>query len=99
MTSHALKSFWKCYEKLPAHIQTLADKNFALFKANPSLDFSRRAKFTPPKSVAATVPWLASGTATTIGSGSAPTRSTTNSGSKLSAHGTESQAELTRMVS
>ena len=44
MTSHALKSFWKCYDRLPAHAQKLADKNFALFKANPwhpSLDFAR----------------------------------------------------------
>jgi len=35
VTSHALKSFWRCYEKLPVHVQKLADKNFALFKANP----------------------------------------------------------------
>src|SRR5262249_33172563 len=31
VTSHALPSFWKCYEQLPKHIQHLADKNFALF--------------------------------------------------------------------
>ena len=24
MTSHALKSFWKCYDQLPAHVQKLA---------------------------------------------------------------------------
>ena len=35
MKSHALGSFWKCYEQLPQHIQKLADKNFALLKANP----------------------------------------------------------------
>ena len=35
MTSHALASFWKCYEQLPVNIQKLADKQFALFKANP----------------------------------------------------------------
>jgi len=28
-------SFWKLYEKLPRHIQNLADKNFALLKENP----------------------------------------------------------------
>ena len=45
MTSHALASFWKCYEQLPANIQKLADKQFALFKANPlhpSLGFRRK---------------------------------------------------------
>lgn len=45
MTSHALKSFWRCYDLLPAHIQKLADKNFALFKASPrhpSLGFSKK---------------------------------------------------------
>jgi len=45
VTSHALASFWKCYEQLPAHIQKLADKNFVLFKANPrhpSLGFSKK---------------------------------------------------------
>jgi hypothetical protein len=45
VTSHALKSFWKCYDKLPAHIQNLADKQFALFKANPrhpSLGFAKK---------------------------------------------------------
>jgi hypothetical protein len=44
VTSRALKSFLKCYERLPAHIQKLADKNFALFKTNPrhpSLGFSK----------------------------------------------------------
>ena len=45
MTSHALASFGKCYEQLPANIQKLADKQFALFKANPlhpSLGFRRK---------------------------------------------------------
>src|SRR6266436_1420852 len=45
VTSHALKSFWKCYEELPAHIRELADKKFVLFKANPrhpSLGFSKK---------------------------------------------------------
>ncbi len=31
----ASPSFWECYEKLPAHVQQLADKNFALLKENP----------------------------------------------------------------
>ncbi len=47
MTSRALKSFWKCYDELPAHVQKLADKNFALFKANPwhpSLGFSKKGE-------------------------------------------------------
>ena len=45
MTSHALPSFWKCYEQLPKHIQKLADKNFALFNKNPghpSLGFRKK---------------------------------------------------------
>ena len=45
MTSHALKSFWRSYNKLPKHIQRLADQKFALFKANPwhpSLGFARK---------------------------------------------------------
>ena len=45
MTSHALKSFWKCYDKLPAQAQSLADKKFALFKADPwhrSLGFAKK---------------------------------------------------------
>jgi hypothetical protein len=43
--SHALASFWKCYEELPRHVQKLADKNFTLFKANPhhpSLGFKKK---------------------------------------------------------
>jgi len=45
VTSHALESFWKRYQRLPAHVQKLADKNFALFKANPrhpSLGFKKK---------------------------------------------------------
>jgi len=45
VTSHALESFWKCYQRLLAHVQKLADKNFALFKANPrhpSLGFKKK---------------------------------------------------------
>ncbi len=53
MTSHALKSFWKCYERLPAHVQKLADKK----------------AFTQSKSVAATELLLESETVITIGSG------------------------------
>jgi hypothetical protein len=36
MTRHfASNTFWSAYEKHPAHVQELADKNFALLKANP----------------------------------------------------------------
>jgi hypothetical protein len=45
VTSHALRSFWKCYKQLPRQVQRLADKNFALFKQNPrhpSLGFSKK---------------------------------------------------------
>ena len=57
MTSHALKSFWKCYDQLPARIRKLADKNFALFKANPwhpPWGLARKVKSILLKSVAAT---------------------------------------------
>jgi hypothetical protein len=36
--------FWECYAKLPRNIRTLADKNFALLKADPkhpSLHFKK----------------------------------------------------------
>ena len=45
MNSRALPSFWKCYHKLPQHIQRVADKNFVLFKSNPhhpSLGFRKK---------------------------------------------------------
>jgi hypothetical protein len=45
LKSHALASFWKHYQRLPEHIQKLADKNFTLFKANPrhpSLGFQKK---------------------------------------------------------
>jgi hypothetical protein len=36
--------FWRCYERLPAEIRQLADKSFALLKADPhhpSLHFKK----------------------------------------------------------
>jgi hypothetical protein len=45
VSSHALPSFWKCYNQLPPHIRKLADKNFALFRENPfhpSLGFKKK---------------------------------------------------------
>jgi len=35
MRHFAGPSFWECYEKLPSHLQELADKNFNLLKENP----------------------------------------------------------------
>jgi hypothetical protein len=35
MKHYASPSFWELYEKLPKHIQSLADKNFVLLKENP----------------------------------------------------------------
>jgi hypothetical protein len=35
VTHHASRSFWDAYAALPAEIQDLADKNFALLKADP----------------------------------------------------------------
>ena len=45
MKSHALVSFWQCYDALPEHVQSLAKKNFALFKTtprHPSLGFQKK---------------------------------------------------------
>jgi mRNA-degrading endonuclease RelE of RelBE toxin-antitoxin system len=44
MRHFATPSFWQSYEKLPEQVRRLADKNFALLKANsqhPSLHFKR----------------------------------------------------------
>ena len=38
------KRFWKCFDALPAEVQTLARKNFVLLKrdpSHPSLQFKR----------------------------------------------------------
>lgn len=43
----ASDSFWSAYDKLPARVRDLADKNFALLKENPqhpSLQFKRVGK-------------------------------------------------------
>lgn len=48
MQHFASHSFWSAYEKLPARIRELADKNFALLKANPqhpSLHFKKIGKY------------------------------------------------------
>jgi hypothetical protein len=42
MKSRATRRFWECYNRLPAHIQKLAVKNFRLWQADsshPSLAF------------------------------------------------------------
>lgn len=35
MTHHASPDFWACYHALPAEVQELANKAFALLKADP----------------------------------------------------------------
>jgi hypothetical protein len=48
MRHFASRRFWQTYEKLPAHIRELADKNFALLKqdpAHPSLHFKKVGRF------------------------------------------------------
>ncbi len=45
---HATDRFWKCFNKLPSHIQDLARQNFTLLKSNPrhpSLHFKKIRKF------------------------------------------------------
>ncbi len=48
MKHFASPRFWQHYERLPTPIQQLADKNYALLKANPhhpSLQFKQIARF------------------------------------------------------
>ncbi|HYS45349.1 MAG TPA: hypothetical protein VEM35_02860 [Rhizomicrobium sp.] len=48
MKHFASDSFWSAYEKLPAHVRALADKNFARLKENPqhpSLHFKKAGRF------------------------------------------------------
>jgi hypothetical protein len=48
MKHRASAKFWHYYEQLPVKIQTLADDNFDLLKANPrhpSLHFKRVGRF------------------------------------------------------
>ena len=48
MKHRASAKFWQYYNQLPAKIQTLADDNFALLKANarhPSLHFKKVGRF------------------------------------------------------
>jgi hypothetical protein len=44
----ATSRFWSCFQRLPEHIRALADKNFALLKANPehpSLHFKKIGEY------------------------------------------------------
>jgi hypothetical protein len=44
----ASRAFWEAYEKLPAQVRALADKNYALLKENPShpsLQFKKVGRF------------------------------------------------------
>ncbi len=48
MRHFASPLFWECYEKLPSHLQELADKNFVLLKENPqhpSLHIKKTSKY------------------------------------------------------
>ena len=48
MNHFASRDFWHCYNGLPAHIQKLADKNFALLQtdpSHPSLHFKKVGRF------------------------------------------------------
>ena len=48
MTHFAKRSFWKSYEALPSDVRQLADKSFALLRANPrhpSLHFKKVGRF------------------------------------------------------
>jgi hypothetical protein len=48
MNHFASAAFWRCYNALPANIHELADKNFALLKADahhPSLHFKSVGRY------------------------------------------------------
>ncbi|HEX8166283.1 MAG TPA: hypothetical protein VF601_10920 [Beijerinckiaceae bacterium] len=48
MRHFASPSFWAAYDKLPAPIRALADRNYALLKENPqhpSLHFKKAGRF------------------------------------------------------
>ncbi len=48
MNHHASPDFWECYRALPASVQELADRAFALLKADPrhpSLHFKKVGRF------------------------------------------------------
>lgn len=48
MIHFASHEFWRCYNLLPANIQKLADKNFAMLQADPnhpSLHFKKVGRF------------------------------------------------------
>lgn len=48
MSHFTLPSFWELYERLPASIQELADKNYELLKKNPrhpSLQLKKVGKY------------------------------------------------------
>nr|WP_281517551.1 hypothetical protein [Ferranicluibacter rubi] len=33
--SYATAAFWKCYDALPGHVRTVADRNFDILKGDP----------------------------------------------------------------
>ena len=44
----ASRAFWDAYQRLPAHVRELADKNYALLKQDPqhpSLHFKKAGRF------------------------------------------------------
>ena len=48
MKHFASSVFWECYQRLPASVRAVADKNYALLKADashPSLHFKKVAKY------------------------------------------------------
>ena len=48
MNHFASRGFWRCYNALPANLQELADKNFALLQvdaSHPSLHFKKVGRF------------------------------------------------------
>jgi hypothetical protein len=78
----ASSRFWRCYGALPAEVRDLADKNFRMLNADPSTPRSisscwRAKGSTAPESGCSTAHLICRPPLACIGSGSAPTRTTT----------------------
>jgi hypothetical protein len=80
VTSHALKSFWRCYDLLPRISRSLRIKISPCLRLTRGILLSalaRKAQFILSRSVGATSHWLASETIIITGSGSEHTKNTT----------------------
>jgi hypothetical protein len=79
--SHAVPEFWDCYSRLPESVRTLADKKYALFQENPfhpSLGFQQKGGVWTVDIGVHTGRLIGGKKTLFIGTGSAPTKTTTS---------------------